>query len=68
MLRAQLNDGSKVALDPAQGDNITELVSGLTAGSLTGSAVPLAQAKIRAIDGRVFTYGDVTMFEDDRAE
>jgi hypothetical protein len=64
VVRAVLQDGSEHELDPALGGTIAELVSGLTATSLSGSAVPLAQAVLKATDGRKFSYGQVLRFED----
>lgn len=59
MIRAVLQDGSQVELDPALGGTVAELVSGLTASSLTGSAVPLAQVVLHDTTGREFTYGQI---------
>lgn len=66
MVRAVLQDGSQVELDPALGDTIAELVSGLTASSLTGSAVPLAQVVLHDTAGREFTFGQILSFEDEQ--
>ena len=66
MVRAVLQDGSNVELDPALGGTVAELVLGLTATSLTGSVVPLAQLVLHDTEGREFTYGQVLMFQDEQ--
>lgn len=58
-VRALLASGQVVELDESAGADAQAVVAGLTAGSLTGSAVPLDSAELRTADGRTVRYGDI---------
>lgn len=61
MIVATLMDGSEFVI---AGQTVAALMEELTAESLTGSAVPLADAALKSSDGREIRYGDVVRFED----
>lgn len=67
-VRAVLADGREVALDAKHGYTIPDVVHSLTAASLTGSAVALADAKLQTADGGEIAYRDVNTFVCDTYE
>lgn len=60
---AVMKDGSTVQLAAKHGDTLTAVVASLTADSLTGSAVPLADATFDTADGHQLAYRDVDRLE-----
>lgn len=66
-LRAVLANGSEVTLDQRHGDTLDEMTARLIADSLTGSAVPLADAKLTTTLGMVVSYSDVNTFIEDES-
>lgn len=63
-VHAVLKDGRDVELAPSQGFTVDEVIEGITAGALTGSAVPLAEAKLTTTTGEEIAYVDVNTFAE----
>lgn len=61
---AVLQDGREVELDPRHGKTVAEVVERLTDNSLTGSAAPLADARLSTVGGGEIVYSDVNTFTD----
>lgn len=61
-VRAVLRDGTEVDLHPDLGATVPEMMRGLSEDSLTGSATPLAEAKLRTATGEEISYSDVNTF------
>lgn len=64
-VRAVIRDGREVEIAPEDGLTIEEMQAKLTAGTLTGSAVPLADAKLRTVTGEEVAYVDIQTFAED---
>lgn len=65
-LTAVLRDGREVTPDPARhGSTIESLIASLTADSLTGSAVPLAEARVTLVGGGEIAYSDINVFAEE---
>ncbi len=66
MIRAHLKNGDHVTLDARYGDTVEDMIANLTADSLTGSAVPLADAVLVLADGETVAYESVATFVSDQ--
>lgn len=65
MPSATLRDGSRVQLAAGLPATLSGLADRLTAETLTGSAVPLADATVRCADGSLLRFGEIVAVEED---
>jgi hypothetical protein len=66
-VRAVMRDGVEETLDAGYGSTVDEVVASLTRDAVTGSAVPLAGARLRTADGRMVAYEDVNALLEDES-
>lgn len=64
-VRAHLHNGSTVTLSRQYGTMVSALADKLTEDTLTGSAVPLADALLETDDGNVVRWVDVAEFVEE---